>query len=71
MSSSQVPSSKIKAHVLSGLLRLCTVFLLGGCGGALQPRAPDPSPRCTEAADKLTSPAPAATRLAKVLRANR
>ena len=34
--------SKIEAQFVSGLLWLCTVFLLGACGGALQPRAPDP-----------------------------
>jgi Beta-ketoacyl synthase, N-terminal domain len=42
VSRAQVASSKIKARVLSGLLWLCMVFLLAGCGGALQPRAPDP-----------------------------
>ena len=28
---------------MAPLLWLCVVFLLGGCGGALQPRAPDPA----------------------------
>ena len=37
-----VASSRLKAQVRSGLLRLCVGFLLGGCGGALQPQAPDP-----------------------------
>jgi CubicO group peptidase (beta-lactamase class C family) len=35
-------SSKTRAQITSGLLWLCMVFLLAGCGGALQPRAPDP-----------------------------
>jgi CubicO group peptidase (beta-lactamase class C family) len=32
----------IKAQIMSGLFWLCMVVLLAGCGGALQPRAPDP-----------------------------
>ncbi len=42
VSRAQVASSTIKAQVVSGLLWLCTVFLLGGCGGALKPHAPEP-----------------------------
>jgi CubicO group peptidase (beta-lactamase class C family) len=42
VSRAQVASSKSNTQVMSGLLWLCMVFLLGGCGGALQPRAPDP-----------------------------
>jgi D-alanyl-D-alanine carboxypeptidase len=38
----QVASSTIQAQVMLGLLWLCAVLLLGGCGGALQPHAPDP-----------------------------
>jgi CubicO group peptidase (beta-lactamase class C family) len=42
LSLAQVATSKIKPQIMSGLLWLCMVFLLGACGGALQPRAPDP-----------------------------
>lgn len=38
----RIASSKTKTHVMCGLLWLCLVFLLTGCGGALQARAPDP-----------------------------
>jgi CubicO group peptidase (beta-lactamase class C family) len=34
--------SVIESWVRSGLCWLCLLFLLGGCGGALQPHAPDP-----------------------------
>lgn len=42
VSRAQVASSKINAQVTWGPLWLCTVFLLGGCGLALLPHAPDP-----------------------------
>lgn len=35
--------SRIRARLISGILWLCAVFFLGGCGGVLQPRAPDPA----------------------------
>lgn len=43
VSRAQLTSSKLNAQLRPGLLWLCVVFLLAGCGGALQPRAPDPA----------------------------
>jgi len=42
MSRWRLASSKIKAQLVTGLFWLCAAFLLAGCGGALQPHAPNP-----------------------------